>query len=785
MVDSSAGSSLVALLGPTNTGKTHRALERMLEHESGMIGLPLRLLAREVYDKLTTRAGESQVALVTGEEKRIPRRPRYWVCTVEAMPLVERPGGDARPEVDFLAVDEIQLAAHDERGHVFTERLLHARGRRETWFLGADTMRGAIEMLLPTARLASSPRLSRLSASGATSLGQLKKRSAIVAFSLQRVYELAERVRARRGGAAIVMGALSPRARNAQVALYQSGEVDYMVATDAIGMGLNLDIDHVAFADLRKFDGREARDLSPAEMAQIAGRAGRHTRDGSFGTLAPLGALSDRLSRDLEEHRFGRVRGLVWRNHDLDFRSLEALVGSLEAPPPHRFLRRIDRAEDQAALTAFLRDPDWSKRVRGEESVALTWDVCRVPDYRQILFEDHLATLGTILEQLLGPRGRVDADFLNEKLEALAKPAPDLEGLMAQLASIRTWNYVANQAGWVDDAVGFQGRASDLEDRLGDALHDALVARFVDRSRAARVSAPGKSSPGKSSPGKSSPGGTGSVRASPAARESPFAVLARLALPDGPTTSERPLVEELVAAMHDEIALEPSGVIRFDGEPIARLSPGRDLATPDVLVTAELSPSDKLRAQRRLVAFSRDVVAGLFTEVTDASSSLSPMGRGLVYLLRQRLGTLLTADVRGEFDALTEEDRATLARAGVVLGRWVVYLPRLLKQPALGDRVALASALLDPSRRVRWPDGSTVSVAPERGIDRALYAAVGYPVVGPRAIRADVLERVAGRIALATEEERPKLPLAGWLGCRAAEVDDVLTAVGAATAPSG
>jgi ATP-dependent RNA helicase SUPV3L1/SUV3 len=677
------------------------------------------------------------------------------------MPLVDRPGGEPRPDVDFLAVDEIQLASHHERGHVFTERLLHARGKRETWFLGAETMRSAVEVLLPTAKITSSPRLSRLAGAGTSSLGQLKRRTAIVTFSLQRVYELAERVRARRGGAAIVLGALSPRARNAQVALYQSGEVDYMVATDAIGMGLNLDIDHVAFADLRKFDGREGRELEPAEMAQIAGRAGRHTRDGTFGTLAPLGPLSDRLERDLEEHRFGRVRTLVWRNPHLELASTGALLASLDAPPPHRMLRRVDRAEDHAALARIAAIPSWERRLRGEEAVRIAWEVCRIPDYRQILFEDHLHTLETVLEQLLGSRGRIDPDFLDAKIAPLEKPAPDLEGLMAQLASVRTWNYVANQAGWVDDARGFTDRASKAEDRLGDALHEALVARFVDRSRAPRISIP-----------TAKGSGPGDARA----RGGPFAALAKLRAPDSRPSVERPLVEELVAASHDEIALEPTGIVRFAGQPIARLAPGRDLTTPEVVVTVELSPSDRLRAHRRLVAFTRDVVTELFVDLDAVSGTLSPTGRGLVYLLEKGLGTVLAARAKLELDGLDERDRRELARAGVVLGAWVVHVPSLLKAPLHGLRVGLVSAQLGKGSRVKWPDGSAVSIAPERGVDPALYGAIGYPVVGPRAVRADVLERVAGRIAAASDEDRDRLPISGWLGCKAHEVGAILAA---------
>ena len=332
-------SAIRGLLGPTNTGKTHRAVEQMLQHSSGMIGLPLRLLAREVYDRVSARLGEGRVALVTGEEKRIPARPQYWVSTVEAMPIDR--------EVDFVAVDEVQLMTHQQRGHVFTDRILHARGRKETWFLGSHTATALVQQLLPTAELTRHPRLSKLRAGQRTGLGGLPPRTAVIAFSAQEVYELADRLRRRRGGTAVVLGALSPRTRNAQVAMYQAGEVDFIVATDAIGMGLNMDVDHVAFASLHKFDGRRRRALAADEIAQIAGRAGRHLRNGTFGTVTPA-RMPPEIVDAVEMHAFPQQRRAVWRNSDLDVSSLDALEASLRRRPPRRCLVRIEHADDTA-----------------------------------------------------------------------------------------------------------------------------------------------------------------------------------------------------------------------------------------------------------------------------------------------------------------------------------------------------------------------------------------------------------------------------------------------------
>jgi ATP-dependent RNA helicase SUPV3L1/SUV3 len=464
-------SSTMALLGPTNTGKTHRAVERMLEHQSGMIGLPLRLLAREVYDRVTARVGEEAVALLTGEEKRIGKRARYWVCTVESMPV--------SLSVDFLAIDEIQLAAHPGRGHVFTDRLLHARGEKETWLLGADTMRQRVAQLLPTAQIHAHPRFSQLSAVTSVSLRSLAPRTVVVAFSAAEVYDIADRLRRKRGGAAVVLGALSPRARNAQVAMYQSGEVDLMVATDAIGMGLNMDVDHVVFASLRKFDGQRQRGLTAAEVGQIAGRAGRYLRDGQFGGLSPL-RIPSQLAFAVEQHRFAAVEQLVWRHHDLDFGSLDGLLASLQTPPRLPHLRRVERADDSEALRLLSADPEIRDRAGTADGIALLWEVCRIPDFRKLLIEHHVSLLRELFLRL-AVRGTLDADFLDERLQRLETTNGDIDALMMRMEFIRTWSYIVHRSGWIDDAAHFQARTVAAEDSLSDALHERLVERFVER----------------------------------------------------------------------------------------------------------------------------------------------------------------------------------------------------------------------------------------------------------------------------------------------------------------
>src|SRR6266852_3965286 len=466
------GVGVTAVLGPTNTGKTHLAIERMLAHSSGMIGLPLRLLAREVYNKIVGTMGERAVALVTGEEKIKPANPRFWVSTVEAMPR--------DLDVAFLAVDEIQLGADLERGHVFTDRMLHRRGREETLVLGAATMRQIVEKLLPGANIVSRPRLSLLTHAGEKKITRLPRRSAIVAFSSEEVYAIAELIRRQRGGAAVVLGALSPRTRNAQVELYQAGEVDYLVATDAIGMGLNLDVDHVAFASDRKFDGYQFRRLNPAELAQIAGRAGRATRNGTFGTTGRCPPFETELAQALESHSFEPIKMLQWRNTALDFSSIGALQASLAETPKENGLTRAPIAEDILVLEHAARDDDIRALATARAAVERLWDVCQVPDYRKIAPATH-AELATTLYGFLMREGSIPIDWFARQVELADHAEGDIDTLSNRIAHIRTWTFAANRPDWLADPEHWQGVTRAIEDKLSDALHERLTERFVDR----------------------------------------------------------------------------------------------------------------------------------------------------------------------------------------------------------------------------------------------------------------------------------------------------------------
>ncbi len=752
------------LLGPTNTGKTHRAVERMLEHATGMIGLPLRLLAREVYDRVSTRVGEGRVALMTGEEKRIPPKPDYWVCTVEAMPL--------DLAVDFLAVDEIQLAAHPQRGHVFTDRLLHARGEKETWFLGSDTATSVLSELVPTAKISGAPRFSKLSAAETVPLARVPRRSAVVAFSMEQVYELAERLRVLRGGTAVVLGALSPRARNAQVAMFQSGEVDYLVATDAIGMGLNLDVRHVAFASLRKFDGRVARELDAAELGQIAGRAGRHLQDGSFSALSPH-VIPGEVRAQIESQRFAPLRKVVWRSSELDFGSVASLTASLKTPAPRRILTRVSQAEDEAVLAALLQRADVRDRATSESRVALLWEVCTVPDFRRLLFEDHVGQLAAVFVELCD-HGRLRADFVRAGVAPLEDLTGDVDTLVARIASVRTWTYLANRPSWLDAATRWQEHTRSLEDQLSDALHARLVQRFVDEPAPKANAAP--------RPRRR----LTEAETKPVDPRHPFAALKGLRAslaPKEPETTASPTawMESLIDAPHPRFTLNGKGqvVLAPEGEVLARLVAGTSVTLPDVHLEtshslAALGGGARARLLRRLVAWSRDEVSALLEPVEAAAGEAvdAAWWRGLRHQLAQGLGCALTAEVDGVLADPAAVDREALAARGLVLGARVVFARALLSPEAVARRVTLV--------RVRYgagvgaPATGAASIAAEPGVSPRAYLAMGYPVMGGRAVRADVVERIAA--ACATEDGR-RSPFASWLGCGAREAERVVAAI--------
>jgi ATP-dependent RNA helicase SUPV3L1/SUV3 len=747
---------VTAVLGPTNTGKTHLAIERMLGHESGMIGLPLRLLAREVYQKVVDKAGEHNVALVTGEEKIKPDRPRYWISTVEAMPR--------DLDLAFVAVDEVQLAADLDRGHVFTDRLLNQRGREETLLIGSATMRPLVEALIPGVHVITRPRLSKLSFAGEKKISRLPSRSAIVAFSAEEVYAIAELIRRQRGGAAVVLGALSPRTRNAQVELFQNGDVDYLVATDAVGMGLNLEVDHVAFASDKKFDGFRFRKLFPAELGQIAGRAGRYMRDGTFGTAGRCPPFPPEIVEALENHTFDPVRVLQWRNPDLDFSTLPKLQESLADQPREHGLIRAPFGEDVLALEHVAREDDVKGFARSQAAVRRLWEVCQVPDYRKVSPAGH-ADLVATLYRFLMKEGAVPADWFGRQVAILDRTDGDIDTLSNRIAQVRTWTFVANRPDWLKDPEHWQGVTRQVEDSLSDALHERLAQRFVDRRTSvlmrrlrenarmeAEITATGDVTVEGQHVGHLH--GFHFVPDPQATGEEAKAL--RNAAQKALSSEIEARAERFSAAADASLVISNDGTIRWQGDPVARLETGEKLFEPKLRIVADeqLTGSAREKVETRLRAWLKAHIVRLLGPLLtlEESPELQGIARGIGFQIAEALGVLERSKVLNEVRGLDQDGRAALRKQGVRFGAYHLYLPALLKpaprllatqlwalkhggldQKGLQDIAMLASS-----------GRTSIPVDPE--IAKGLYRAAGYRVCGARAVRVDILERLADLI---------------------------------------
>jgi len=692
---------LVAGLGPTNTGKTHHALERMLAHGSGMIGLPLRLLAREVYDRVVKIKGPDAVALITGEEKIAPRFARYFVSTVEAMPLDKK--------VEFLAVDEIQLCTDRERGHIFTHRLLHARGLSETMLLGSATAAQLICRLCPKVEIEARARLSNLTYVGAQKTSRLPPRSAIVAFSAEAVYGIAELIRRQRGGAAVVMGSLSPRTRNAQVALFQSGEVEFLVATDAIGMGLNMDVEHVAFAGLRKFDGRATRLLHPHEIGQIAGRAGRFRADGTFGVTGDAREFDDETVEAVEGHQFRRLEAAEWRNAALDFDSVDALIASLGAPSPRPGLRLSEEAQDETTLRQLADDPMILRRCRDRANVARLWDVCQLPDFRKSTQEEHTRLALTLFEHLTERDRRVPADWMQNLFVSLDRVDGDIDTLSARIARARTLAYIANRADWTVDAEGWRAKARGLEDRLSDVLHETLMRRFVDR-RTSVLMRSLKQTAGPALDGIEADGGVvveghrvGTLSGVDFEAARGETALENRALRGAVERALTPEIArrlgDLAAADDRAFTLASDGIVVWRGHRVGEIAGGEPFSPKVRLFGAIGAPQQRERAQRRLEAYvaaeaSRRLAPLRALEDAIGDGSLRGLARGLAYQLVENAGVLDRRKAAAPVFALSPRERRELRALGARFGAFSIYLPACLTPDALelGEVFAMLAA---------------------------------------------------------------------------------------------
>jgi ATP-dependent RNA helicase SUPV3L1/SUV3 len=774
-----------AILGPTNTGKTHLAMERLLAHSSGIIGFPLRLLARENYDRMVAAKGAKHVALITGEEKIVPPEAKWFACTVEAMPLDRR--------AEFLAVDEIQLCADADRGHIFTDRLLHARGLVETMFMGAETIRPLLQRLVPQVEIETRPRLSNLTHTGPAKLSKLPPRSAVVAFSAGEVYAIAEAIRRRRGGCAVVMGRLSPRTRNAQVKMYQDREVDFLVATDAIGMGLNMDVDHVAFASLNKFDGQAPRQLTPQEAAQIAGRAGRGMRDGSFGVTAECPPLPEEMVEKIEAHSFEPLQALAWRNSALDFTDVDALLDSLAAPPPQPGLTKGHDATDHITLSHLAREHDIRRLASSRARVALLWEACQVPDFRKLADDSHTRLCARIFTQLCED-GALPSDWIASQIAGCHNIEGDLDTLMARLSAIRVWAYIAARADWVKDAPAQQEAARAAEDAVSDALHERLTARFVDR-RAAHL-----------------------IRRLDDTQEELLSAVTRQGevmveghkvgvvkgfefhpeLGEGGEeekklvlrAARRALAQEmprrlaaLELARSEAFALTPEHRLTWDGAEIARLKTGSEPGKPLI----EVHPSEFLdgpqreRVRLRLANWIEGVLAKDLAAVAAVEKKAEEDNtlRGPAFLLRETLG-LRPGDTRHD---INNEVRQKLKAIGIRAGRFALYVPEALKPRAMALRAqlwalshdiptpplpaaGLVSIPADGAMALQWPPG--------------FAEIIGWVPAGPVLVRLDVAERVASDLGYVTRKAPAPLPpeTLGRFGIKGDQLGAVLAGLG-------
>ena len=769
-----------ALLGPTNTGKTYYAMDRMLSHSSGIIGFPLRLLARENYDKAVSKVGKSMVALVTGEEKIIPPNAKYFCCTVESMPL-ER-------SFSFVAIDEIQLAADPDRGHVFTDRILNTRGTEETVLLGAETIKPLLQKILPNCSIEIRPRLSILSYIGVKKLTRLKPRTAIVAFSIPEVYKIAELNRTKKGGAAIVMGALSPRTRNAQVDLYQNGQVDYLIATDAIGMGLNMDIDHVAFASDTKFDGKIPRYLNPPEIAQIAGRAGRHSRNGSFGVVEDHLKFDEETIEQIENHSFFPLKNIWWRNSELNFSSLKGLVSSLEAYPPFNFMRRKVGALDALCLNHLSEIGSIKNKINNKEALTLLWDVCQIPDFSNSLSGIHFSLLEKTFELLLANE-KLDNEWIKSQLNRLNRFDGEIDTLLNRISNIRTWTFITNRQQWIDESEFWQNEAKVIEDKLSDELHNRLTQRFVDK----RIVILNKTLKEHSNlealirlDGKVIVEGeeVGLLKGfefipslSEGEKAGPILSAARKILPK---EIER-RVRELLMSDNAAFKFDDDGSILWQNNKVAKLTNGEMLYSPKIIIiNSEFlsneqvkqieirvneaveknienilseainlkNPTFSLEQQKTASEKHHNVSVTTNDDGKKLSESISGKALGIAYQVYEGIGSAQNKNLSLSTANLSEADKRNLAKLGLRLGVETIYLPNLLKPAAIKLRALLWSVHNQDFPKDAFPPDGRVSIKTLPNVKKEFYRALGFVPLGNLALRADIAERLSALIRM-------------------------------------
>ena len=748
---------ITAVLGPTNTGKTHLAVETMLEHESGIIGFPLRLLAREIFDKCINRVGPESVALITGEEKIIPKSPKYYICTVESMPQ--------DISVDFIAVDEIQMCADHERGHIFTDRLLRARGDKLTMFLGSHTMKSIINSLIKNVEFVNKDRYSKLTYSGHKKISRLNPKTALIAFSVDEVYAIAELVRRQKGGAAVIMGSLSPKTRNSQVELYQSGDANFLVATDAIGMGINMDINNVSFSNLKKFDGKKTRKLNLNEISQIAGRAGRHINDGTFGITGECKQLSFDEIEKLEKHELNKIDILYWRNSEINFDSLDNLISSLEKNTNSEFLKKINDCEDESVLKFLTKnDNDLIKKLY-KETIKIFWDCCQIPDFSKRNYGNHIEVVKKVFDFLISKSGRVTNDYMKKELKNLDKYDGNIDTLTSRISNVRTWSYVANKKNWVNNSDYWIERTKYIEDKLSDKLHGELTKSFVDK----RISVLSRSLK------------QNIALATEIKNENEVIIdnqyigqlkglKLELDLKSGSLkTDVKSLRKAARQALSPELMRRVNKIIKNEvfnldsnhrvywmDNPIAYLSKGKNYLNPklEIMVDEATDAESKEKLKSNLEEKLYSLISSELSDLVNLSKSKfkNNYSRALCYQLFENNGVIKREKVHEMIKNIAKEDRLILRKAGIKIGRYHIFLPRMLKPAAVDLRVKLWKLYYDEDKKYVIPKSGLNFFKNETEKNNKFLLICGFENFNKFYIRVDILERLFIKILENTKD---------------------------------
>ena len=760
---------IIALLGPTNTGKTHVAIDKMLEFESGIFGLPLRLLAREVYDKCVVKVGIEKVALITGEEKIIPSTAIYFICTVESMPK--------NKIVDFIAIDEIQMCADRERGHIFTERMLESRGTKLTMFLGSQVMEKIIDELVDDVEFEKKERYSKLSYSGIKKISRLDRKVAIIAFSIEEVYAIAELVRRQKGGAAVIMGSLSPKTRNSQVGLYQSGDVDYLIATDAIGMGLNMDINEIYFSNLKKFDGKKTRRLNLIEMSQIAGRAGRYKNDGGFGTTGDCETLNSDEIEKIEKHQLPDTKAIFWRNSKLNFENPEKLINSLELKPAQKNLLRTNDSLDESVLRFFLKKG--ANNILYHKNLELLWECCQIPDFEKKAYGQHVNVIDKVFQFLSTRKKRIPSSFMKEQLKGLEKEHGNVDLLSHRLSNVRTWSYVANKKNWVENSDYWVQLTKSIEDKLSDKLHDELTKSFIDKkisilSRSLKQDLVLNTEINNENKIHIDGQLVGELKGLKFLIEITSKTLdtdiksIKKAARKGIEKELEKRVDEIITK--SEIAINENNKIVWKNNPIAGLKKGNNYLNPEIYIISDDALSDE--SKTKLNFFLNKWLSGYMSELLGDLIKLSKYKinnqylRGLVFQLYEKNGVVKRSEVDKIVKSIPLEDRKKLWGMGIKIGRYHIYLPKMLKPKAVEFRINLWKIFHNLSNKNKIPK-SGLNFIVSNTLDKNFLLLCGFEKFKEFFVRIDILEKLFLKILEKTKDKRFKInaEMMNLLGC--------------------